>query len=173
MPLFRISTAALGVVLLAACSDTAPRTAEAPASPAPDAVRPGEPPFAGASWTLDASGEAAALRLEEGGDLVAGLACLGGPARLRAESDRFQPIMSEDRFTVGAGEEAYALAADLQAARERGVEASGAIPRDMLDRLEDGGAIAFNYGAQNLGPFPAVPEAELRAFVERCRALAG
>ena len=81
--------------------------------------------------------------------------------------------MSEDRFTLGVGGEAYALAADLEADREQGVEASGDIPPGLLDRLEAGGEITFNYGALNLGPFPAIPEADRAAFAAECRAAAG
>jgi hypothetical protein len=165
-----ISASLTGALLLTACGDNEPQT---PANPTEDAAIPAEEPFAGAGWTLVASGEGVALRLEAGGDLIAAVACTRNPARLEAESDRFQRIMSEDRFTIGAGDEAYALAADLEAERAQGVEASGAIPADLLDRLEAGGAIAFNYGAQSLGPFPAVPEADLETFVADCREIAG
>ena len=53
------------------------------------------------------------------------------------------------------------------------MEASGDIPADLLDRIEAGEEIAFNYGAQNLGPFPAVPEGDREAFVADCREIAG
>jgi hypothetical protein len=163
----------VGAFLLFGCGDDEPRTPGAPIQEAESAAPGGDQPLARARWSLLSSGEGVALRLEEGEDLIAGIACMRAPAGLRAESDRFQPVMSEDRFTIGAGDEAYALAADLQAGRERGVEASGDIPGDLLNRIEAGGEIAFNYGAQNLGPFPAVPEADREAFVTDCREMAG
>ena len=168
-----ISASVTGALLLAACGDNEPPTSQPPAT---DAERPALTPeqaLTNADWSLVASGEGVALRLEGEDDLIAALACMRDPAGLRAETDRFRPIMSEDRFTVGVGGEAYALAADLEADRERGVEASGDIPADLLDRLQAGGEIAFNYGAQNLGPFPAVSPADRDAFLAGCREALG
>ncbi|MFN4296575.1 MAG: hypothetical protein ACK4FB_07005 [Brevundimonas sp.] len=173
MSVFRISAFVMGALLLAACGDSEPLAPQSPTTRTKGVAPAAEPPFAGADWSRITSGEGVALRLEEEGDLIAAVACIRAPARLRVESDRFQPIMSEDRFTIGAGDEAYALAANLEAVRERGVEASGDIPADLLGRIEAGGEIAFNYGAQNLGPFPAVPETDRAAFVAECREIAG
>ncbi len=164
---------ALGALLLAACGDNNAQTPQPPMDEAESTAPLPDQPLVGAGWSMVSSGEGVALRLEEGGELIAALACMRNPAGLRVESDRFQPVMSEDRFTVGAGDEAYALAADLEAGRERGVEASGEIPADLLDRIEAGEEIAFNYGAQNLGPFPAIPEADRAAFAAECRETAG
>ena len=150
---------ALGALMLVACGDNDAQTPGPPIDEAESTAPLPDAPPVGAGWSMVASGEGVALRLD--------------PAGLGVESDRFQPVMSEDRFTVGAGDEAYALAADLEAGRERGVEASGDIPADLLDRIEAGEEIAFNYGAQNLGPFPAVPEADREAFVAECREIAG
>ena len=162
--------ALMGVLVLAACGQEAPQP---PIDEGESAAPMPEAPPTGPGWTRVSSGEGAALRLEEDGALVASIACLRNPARLLAETDRFEPVMSEDRFTLGVGGEAYALAADLEDGREQGVAASGEIPADMLDRLEAGGEITFNYGALNLGPFVAVPEADRAAFVAECRETAG
>lgn len=166
MPRALIFMPVAGALLLAACGDD-----DAPA-PQPSMDETQSPAPAGAGWSRVSSDEGVALRLEQNGELTASIACLRDPARLRAESDRFQPVMSEDRFTIGAGDEAFALAADLEAGRERGVEASGDIPGDLLDRIETGQAMAFNYGAQNLGPFPVVSEADRNGFVATCREIA-
>ena len=164
---------ALGALMLVACGDNDPQAPQPPIDEAEStAPLPDRPPV-GAGWSMVSSGEGVALRLEEDGALAAAIACLRNPARLHAETDRFQPVMSEDRFTLGVGGEAYALAADLEADREAGVEASGDIPPGLLDRLEAGGEITFNYGALNLGPFPAIPEADRAAFVAACRETAG
>lgn len=164
---------AVGALLLVACGDDRPPAPQPATDEAESAAPLPEEPPVGPGWSLISSGEGVSLRLEEGGDLIASIACLRDPAGMRAESDRFQRVMSEDRFTVGVGDEAYALAADLEADRDQGVEASGDIAPDLLNRLAAGGEIAFNYGAQNLGPFPAVPEADRDAFVEDCREIAG
>lgn len=164
---------ALGALMLVACGDNDARTPQPPIDEAESMTPLPDAPPVGAGWSMVSSGEGVALRLEEGGELIASLGCMRDPAGLRVESDRFQPVMSEDRFTIGAGDEAYAMAANLEAERERGVEASGDIPADLLDRIEAGGEIAFNYGAQNLGPFPAVPEADRDAFLAECREIAG
>jgi hypothetical protein len=167
------SASVMGALLLAACGDSEPRPSQPPANEAERPALTPEQALTNADWSLIASGEGVALRLEGQDDLIAGVACMRDPAGLRVETDRFRPIMSEDRFTVGVGGEAYALAADLQADRERGVEASGDIPADLLDRLAAGDEIAFNYGAQNLGPFPAVAPADRDAFVAGCREALG
>jgi hypothetical protein len=170
MSRFLMTAPIMGALVLAACGQQAPQ----PPVDEGESVAPmPEQPPVGPGWTRVSSGEGAALRLEEDGALVAAIACLRSPARLHAETDRFQPVMSEDRFTLGVGGEAYALAADLEADREQGVEASGDIPPGLLDRLEAGGEITFNYGDLNLGPFPAIPEADRAAFVAECRETAG
>ena len=157
--------------LLAACGDEARAPRVEPERVVDGAVTP-DPSEASGLWSLVSSDEGVALRLEDDGELIASLACRGRPARLEAATDRFDPIMSEDRFSVGVGDEVFALAADLEAGRARGVEASGDIPGELLDRLEHGGAIAFNYGAQNQGPFPAVGQPDLGVFARYCRTLA-
>ena len=170
MARFLMTAPIMGALVLAACGQQGPQPpVDEGESVAP---MPEHPPL-GPGWTRASSGEGVALRLEEDGALVASIACLRNPARLHAETDRFEPVMSEDRFTLGVGGEAYALAADLEAEREAGVEASGDIPADMLDRLESGGEITFSYGALNLGPFVAVPEADRAAFAAECREAAG
>lgn len=168
-----ISASVTGALLLAACGDSEPRPSQPSVNGAETPTPPPEQALASAGWSVIASGEGVALRLEGDNDLIAAVACMRDPAALRAETDRFQPIMSEDRFTVGVGGEAYALAADLQADRAKGVEASGDIPADLLDRLAAGGEIAFNYGAQNLGPFPAISPTDRDAFVAGCREAVG
>lgn len=160
----------VGAFALAACGEQA---VQPPVDEGESVAPMPEHPPTGPGWTRVSSGEGAALRLEEDGALVAAIACLRNPARLHAETDRFQPVMSEDRFTLGVGGEAYALAADLEAERDAGVEASGDIPPDLPDRIEAGGEITFNYGALNLGPFPAIPEADRDAFAAECREAAG
>ena len=96
------------------------------------------------------------------------LACLSD-GRLMASGEVLNAIGSEDRLTVGVGGEAYALAADLEADRQGGVEGYGEIPEDLLARLEAGGEIGLSYGSQTVGPYPGPDEAEATAFAAACR----
>ena len=164
---------ALGALMLVACGDNDARTPQPPIDEAESAAPLPDAPPVGAGWSMVSSGEGVALRLEEGGDLIAAVACTRDPAGLRKKAEQLRRKTYAECFTIGAGDEAYAMAADLEAERERGVEASGDIHADLLDRIEAGGEIAFNYGAQNLGPFPAVPEADRDAFLAECREIAG
>ena len=80
-----------------------------------------------ATWSRVSSGEGEALRLQAGAELVASLVCRADGSGLHAATDRFKPVMSEERFTIGAGDEAFTLVANLAADRAQGVEASGEI----------------------------------------------
>lgn len=167
----RILTLFVAASLFAACGESPAPAPEPATNPGPAA--PAEPPAATSSWTRLSSGEGEVLRLDEGGDVIASLVCRADGSGLHAATDRFQPVMSEERFTVGAGDEAFTLVANLEADRPRGVEASGAIPPDLLARIDDGEAISFNYGAQNLGPFPSIAASDRSAFTTACREIAG
>ena len=54
--------------------------------------------MATSSWTRLSSGEGEVLRLDEGGDVIASLVCRTDGSGLHAATDRFQPVMSEERF---------------------------------------------------------------------------
>jgi len=93
------------------------------------------------------------------------LACAGGQMRVTVPG--FDRIGSEDRLTVGAGDEAFAFAADLQAPGE-GIVAGGAPEADMLARLARGEPVSAIYGQQTVGPLQAARPATLPAFVALC-----
>lgn len=164
----RLSLVILSAAALAACDTGAPAVHETPANPVPEPETPatGEP-----AWTSAASGEGRALVLNtaRGGEIMR-LACLAD-GRLMASGQVFNPVGSEDRLTVGVGDEAFALAADLEADRQGGVEGYGEISSDLLARLEAGGEIGLSYGSQTVGPYPGPEAAEARAFAEACRNL--
>ncbi len=159
----RHAALAAGLLLaLAACEREEPPAAapEAPAAPEPEARVPAE--TAERLAFVDATGAPRLL-----------LDCLADPAPvLRATVAGFEKIMSEDRLTVGAGDEAFALAADLSAAGP-GVTASGAIDRDLLRRIADGQPVRAVYGAQSVGPLEPADGIAPGSFVVRCRDLAG
>lgn len=93
------------------------------------------------------------------------LTCAAGDLHVRAPG--LERIGSEDRLTLGAGDEAFALVADLTSP-EAGVVASGPVPADFLARLARGEAIGLVYGAQRIGPLPAPEAAVVGPFVAAC-----
>jgi hypothetical protein len=157
----RPALAGLLLLALAACGREPP--AAAPDGPPPPASP--EPPAAPAGAErlafVDGSGKPRLL-----------LDCLGGarPA-LRASVAEFEKIGSEDRLTIGAGNQAFALVADLSDPSP-GVVASGAIDPDLLRRIGDGRPVSAVYGARSVGPLRPADGVAPDGFVVRCRALA-
>lgn len=82
------------------------------------------------------------------------------------------PIASEERLSVGAGDEPLALVA-VAAETPHGavIRATGPADETFLTALETGGPIAVSYGAQHYGPLAAPAEAMRRAFADTCRKL--
>ena len=144
-----------------------------PAPPPAGAEAPGEPePAPAARWESMGSGEGSALLLvQDGGEPQFQLTCLHSPARLVVDVAEFRPIGSEERLTLGVGDEAFALVADPTAPGP-GVHAEGAVDPDLLTRLETTREISAVYGAQRFGPHPAPEPEALQAFVQTCRSLA-
>jgi hypothetical protein len=166
-------------LLLAACGpepqprqpDTLPTPSGAPlaqqASPQPREARP---PVT-AVWESAERRGGTALRLTEGDRSSLELACIGRPARMIVRAPGFKVIESEDRFSLGLGDEPVTLAADLR--RRNGVTADAAIPENISDLLREAKQVSARYGNQRIGPAPP-PSPELaRAFGEACRKLAG
>ncbi|MBF0666178.1 MAG: hypothetical protein IR159_11685, partial [Brevundimonas sp.] len=152
----------LALLALAACGreEAAPT---APVEPLPVPSKPPlvEPPAAPVSMAfVDASG---AERLQ--------LSCRADPAILHIVAPGFTPIGSEDRLTLGAGDEAFAHVADLDAPGP-GVAGGGRIDVDLIDRLARGEPVRAVYGVQSVGPLQAAQPETLAAFTERCRGLA-
>lgn len=86
----------------------------------------------------------------------------------------FRPIGGEERLSVGAGDDAFALVAVAAEGPEGPfVKATGPIDEPLLAALESGRPIAASYGAQTFGPVDSPPEAMRRAFADTCRKLAG
>lgn len=140
-------------LLLAACSPEPPGPVREPA-PAPMGQRVDSLGF------VDVAG-------------VERLRLVCGPGdRLGIAVPGFRPIASEDRLTLGAGDEAFAHVADLSAPGP-GVSGGGPVDRDLVDRLARGQPLRAVYGAQTVGPLTAARPDALSAFTERCRGLAG
>lgn len=104
----------------------------------------------------------------------------GSPLRLicargngiMVEAATLTPTASEERLSVGAGDEPLALVA-VKAETPRGpiLRATGAADEAFLAALEAGGPIAVSYGAQHYGPLASPAEAMRRAFADTCRKL--
>lgn len=90
--------------------------------------------------------------------------------RLHITVPGFEPIGSEDRLTLGAGDEAFTHVADLEAPGP-GVTGSGPFDGDLLDRLARGEPVGAVYGTQSVGPLHAARPEALVPFTKRCRGL--
>ena len=128
-------------------ADPSPLPVAAPPAPAGDAPADGS--------FVDAAGTPTAT-----------LSC--GSGELRIVVPGFRPIESEDRLSIGAEGEAFALVADLSAPGP-GVTASGAPDPDLLNRLGRGAALFASYGQQSAGPLAATSSAGLQTVISACR----
>lgn len=159
-------------LVLTAC-EAPPAPAPAPSPPAlPSAelapVPPLPPTTDSGSWRSITNGAGIGLTYADGqGRPVIILSCAGGD--LRVSVPGFRKVDSEDRLTVGAGDEAFALVADL-ASSEPGVVAGGPIPPDLVNRLSRRQPVSAIYGAQKLASLPGPDVETSRAFVSGCRA---
>lgn len=148
-----LTVALLGLAACGRDEAPAPAAPEAPPIPSkPPLVQPPEAPDRLAF--VDAGG---AERLS--------LACDAGQMQVAVPG--FERIGSEDRLTVGAGDEAFAFAADLEAPGE-GIVAGGAVDADLLARLARGEPVSALYGRQTVGPLQAAQTAALPGFAARC-----
>jgi hypothetical protein len=158
----RTPLALLALMTLAACGQDPAPAAPGSARPAPV---PSKPPLVQPPEAPDRLAFA-----DAGGVERLSLACAAGEMTVAVPG--FERIGSEDRLTVGAGDEAFAFAADLQAPGP-GVIAGGAVGSDLLARLERGEPVSAIYGRQTVGPLRAARPGSLSAFVARCAAPAG
>jgi hypothetical protein len=168
---------ALLTLALAGC-DAEPQPAQPDTLPTPSgppvaqqAPQPSQPPLpTGPQWESAVRGEGMALRLAEGGQLRMEIACLP-PARLTVNVPGFTTIGSEDRFSLGLGNEPVTLVADLSA--ENGVAAEGPVPDNLEELLEGADQVTALYGTQQVGPVGPPPPQLVDAFTDACEKLAG
>jgi len=158
-------TAAL--LALAACGRDEPPVAPAPpeAPAAPAAPQPAEPPT-----PPDAMSASRLTMIDASGAPGLHLFCGNRAGNLVIHAPGLTPIASEDRLTLGAGDEAFAFAADLDAPGP-GVTGRGLPEADLFARMARGEPVRAVYGAQNVGPLRAETPAALRAFVAQCGGL--
>lgn len=146
------------LLALAACGRNEPPAAPAPPEPpsAPQPPRPPEGVSASRLTLVDASGAPALY-----------LFCGNRAGTLVIHAPGLEPIASEDRLTLGAGDEAFAFVADLEAPGP-GVTGGGVPEHDLFVRMARGEPVRAVYGARTVGPLRAETPAALRAFVTRC-----
>jgi hypothetical protein len=165
--------ASLGLFALAACGDDTPQGRAAPAATqAVPAAQAAPAPAAAAQpiggWAMQASaaaGTALVHTADDGGEDLR-VACRRNPAELWVSAPRLRRIGSEERLSLGAGDQVTALVADLQA-QGAGVEATGPVAPEFLAGLRAGGDIAVSYGSQTLSLSP--PQAALaERFAAAC-----
>lgn len=165
------------LLLLAACGGPARQpgneTVDVPVPSGPPVAQQVDPsarasPSAAPAWESAAGSEGTALRLTgPDGRLLLSIACLGSPARLTATAPVFTAIGSEERFSLGLGQEPVILVADLE--RSDGeVTAEGAVPDRFEKLLERAPEISALYGTQRIGPVPAPSKPLKESLAKAC-----
>lgn len=146
-----------------------PQPSGPPVAQQADAVPSTAPERNAPAWETAASGEGTALRLvEPGGRLLLSIACLGTPPRLVVTAPGFTSIGSEDRFSLGLGEEPVTLVADVARTSETGVAAEAPPPPEFGERLQDAREISALYGTQQIGPVAAPSDALKEPLARSC-----
>lgn len=159
------------VILLAGCGGaTQPAATDVHAEPR-QATRheaPGQPPVKQADWDLQSSGEGAALVMSGAeGRTELRLFCPAGTGSWLVNAPGFNPIGSEERFSMGHGANVATLVADPGGDPARGgVTGQGPIPEDLRGLLS--APVSASYGAQISGPHAAPSPELLAAFVDAC-----
>lgn len=99
------------------------------------------------------------------------LVCARGEG-LMVVARAFRPIGSEERLTLGAGDDAFALVAgNVADPAATLVRATAPADELLLTAIASGRPISASYGAQRYGPIAAPPPALRRAFADTCRRL--
>ena len=167
----RLVLIALAGLALVGCSPPPQEPASAPATNPAPSPSVSEPRWAFGvgknsvemAWVTDAATAEAPLSL----------VCARGDG-IMVVARAFKPIGSEERLSIGAGSDAFALVA-VAAEDPHGpfVRATGAAEPGLLAALESGQPISASYGAQRYGPITTPPPALARAFADTCRKLNG
>jgi hypothetical protein len=95
------------------------------------------------------------------------IACMEAPKRLVVSVPGLQPIGSEERFSLGLGNEPVTLVAD-PTRQKQGVIAEGAAPENFAELLESAAQIGGMYGTQQVGPYPAPPKSLVQSLARQC-----
>jgi len=171
-------TAALSFLAAAACASEAPEPGngtDIPQPSGPPVVQQVDEPVAATplrtepAWEAVTGPEGTGLRLvAAGGQLLLGIGCRDGTKQLAVVAPAFRPIGSEDRFSLGLGDEPVTLVANPTEQKGGAVRAEAPAPEAfglLLGRVEKISAV---YGAQRAGPYPAPPDGLKRRLTEAC-----
>ncbi len=120
---------------------------------------------ASTDWSLSVTGGGLAIIHAPAGKEDLRIYC-AVDGRIGAQAPTLKPIASEERFSLGAGNEAHVLVADPAAGA---VVAEGPMNDALIATLGGGQPISASYGAQTLGPFAAPPEDLRNTFAANCR----
>lgn len=136
------------------------------AAPQPKAAAVADAP----RWESLVRGSSTALRLVEAdGSHRMEISCIGEPGRMAVSVPGFSTIGSEDRFSLGLGDEPVTLVADI--ARREGVSAEGPVPDNLEDLFAEAKRISALYGTQRVGPVAPPPPELVRALSKSCEKL--
>lgn len=148
-----------------------------------DAARPGPLPSVHGSspaasrpiWTIEVSATAgAALVLNEaGGGERLRIACRRNPTDLYVAVPAFHRIGSEDRLTLGAGDEVMPLVVAPAATAGASVEATGELSQAFVEAIAAGRPIGAAYGAQQIRAVDAPAPDLAQRFAQACREALG
>lgn len=137
-------------------SSAAPQPAAPP--PTPPSPGPAPIPATAPAWQVMRLGDGATATVSQGGRTLLRITCVASPPRLVVDAPGVRPIGSEERLSLGFGNDPIALVA-RSAGRGQGVTATGALPANIAGRILRARAIGASYGTQVLGPF-APPRGE-------------
>jgi len=138
------------------------------------AAAPAPAPSAAARWAFGVgknSVEMAWVTDAATAEAPISLVCARGEG-LMVVARAFRPIGSEERLTLGAGDDAFALVAgNVADPAATLVRATAPADELLLTAIASGRPISASYGAQRYGPIAAPPQALRRAFADTCRRL--
>lgn len=125
-------------------------------------------PIAIGGWSRGESEGGVVLTLTDARDVpTMTMRCAGDPAEFVVRVIGFTPIGSEERLSLGLGEEIVTMVADPED-RSGGVVATTHDPAAIAGPLRAADAIVASYGAQNFGSVaPPAPEA-INSLIESC-----
>lgn len=152
----------LSILLIAGCGP------ERALSEADEQIVEDAAPIAVGGWSTGATEGGIVLTLANGGDVpMMTMRCAGNPAEFVVRIIGFTPIGSEERLSLGLGQEIVTMVAN-PADRSSGVVATTHDPAAAAAPLRTANAIVASYGAQNFGPV-APPEADaVEALIASC-----
>jgi hypothetical protein len=140
-----------------ACGKPAEQPKPAP-SPAPAAVAP----------PLVWSAEQGALILRDHGAELLKIECAKDKG-LTVHGERFKPVGSEERMSVGAGDVVVTLVATPdETVTPTAMKGEGPADPDFLRALGEGRKVAVNYGYQNMGAYDGPPRDIAEPFTAAC-----